>query len=78
MFFWMVSGDSIYVSSISYMMFGFKTFRFFSPRKRKESSVPLPGLTRDGKTGVEAPRGGNFCSQTYIYMVPEGYSNFKH
>ena len=54
MFFWTVSGDSIYVSSISYMMFGFKTFRFFWLRKQKENLVPIAGLTRDGKAEVEA------------------------
>jgi len=41
-------------------------------RKRKECPVPVVCLTTDGKAGVEAddPRGGNFCSQAYLYMVP--------
>jgi len=41
-------------------------------RKRKECLVPVACLTTDRKAGVEAddPRGGNFCSQAYLYMVP--------
>jgi hypothetical protein len=41
-------------------------------RKRKECLVPVACLTTDGKAGVEAddPRGGNFCSQAHLYMVP--------
>ena len=43
-----------------------------SVRKPKERPVLVAGLTTYGKARVEAddPRGGNFCNQAYLYMVP--------
>jgi hypothetical protein len=43
-----------------------------SMRKPKERPVLVAGLTTDGKARVEVddPRGGNFCNQAYLYMVP--------
>jgi len=70
----MVHGDSIYISSISYMMFGFKFLASSgcSGTVCEETQGMSGSLTTDGKAGVEAddPRGGNFCSQAYLYMVP--------